>query len=535
VTDVSAAITSALTSIAAFYTTATVYFPRGTYLLGTSVTFPAGLVIEADGGALFSDGGTAGVVPTFNGQFIAPFGQVFNLTGAGSSVVFDTAVGDSTEGRVSWWGTDYVALQNAVDSGLFKLLVDQSMTLGATVSLPAGIWLDGLIQEYDNAQAGNRGPRLTFTGTGSCLDMANGGVSTTHNITMRNLRIDGTTNSNNNIIGLDLKDVRNCSFDQVHVVGFGAASTGGIGVRIDADFSWSTILRFKKCRVIACDTGVAFTQTGASLCNENQFDMCTFNSNGIGVDIQDGVSNQFIGCNFQGNTSIGAKVQDHDNTFAFCYLEAQPTGIEITTGGNGYNTALIGNYYINHGVADVANPDVLDIVRLDPGDNFWLPEFLQADINSVVYQRFYKSNDGTFPNCAGVYDSGATDWVWFYDKANSRVYSEVGWATRADVVEFTSDDTLTTIQSGSVSTNRGAAGTVTVSLPNAQIGLQYRFVRTENQVLRVNPAGASDLIRGGGVNKYLQLNAQGDSVRLTCTRNNVWEVESFNGTYTFEP
>jgi hypothetical protein len=83
--------------------------------------------------------------------------------------------------------------------------------------------------------------------------------------------------------------------------------------------------------------------------------------------------------------------------------------------------------------------------------------------------------------------------------------------------------------------NGGAAGTTTFSLPAGSAGQEYEFVRIASQTLRVDPDG-TEVIRGGGAGKYLQLDADGDRVRLAWdATSGVWEIANVVGTPSFEP
>lgn len=81
--------------------------------------------------------------------------------------------------------------------------------------------------------------------------------------------------------------------------------------------------------------------------------------------------------------------------------------------------------------------------------------------------------------------------------------------------------------------NIGASGTTTLNLPAAVIGQRYEFIRTDSHDMRIEPDG-SEVIRGGGAGKYLELDTDGDSVVLECFVDGKWEIMASNGTLAFE-
>jgi hypothetical protein len=81
--------------------------------------------------------------------------------------------------------------------------------------------------------------------------------------------------------------------------------------------------------------------------------------------------------------------------------------------------------------------------------------------------------------------------------------------------------------------NKGASGTVTVTLPAGTKGDRFLFHRTASHAFRIDPNG-SEVIRGGGPGKYLSLDAVGAYVELRWIRN-TWEPVAVVGTASFEP
>jgi len=104
------------------------------------------------------------------------------------------------------------------------------------------------------------------------------------------------------------------------------------------------------------------------------------------------------------------------------------------------------------------------------------------------------------------------------------------------IEEHTSDDTLTTAESGSVHTNLGASGTITLTLPaSAPAGTVFAFVVQAVQELRVDPGSAT--IRddsGQTADKYKSADAIGECITLVADSNGDWVTTAKNGTWTEE-
>jgi len=100
----------------------------------------------------------------------------------------------------------------------------------------------------------------------------------------------------------------------------------------------------------------------------------------------------------------------------------------------------------------------------------------------------------------------------------------------------TSDDTLAVSESGSVHTNLGATGTVTLTLPaSASAGTQFTFAVQAAQELRIDPGTAT--IRddsGATADKYKTANAIGECIKLVADANSDWITVVKSGTWTEE-
>ena len=99
----------------------------------------------------------------------------------------------------------------------------------------------------------------------------------------------------------------------------------------------------------------------------------------------------------------------------------------------------------------------------------------------------------------------------------------------------TSDDTLAVVESGSVHTNLGATGTVTLTLPTAAAGTAFTFAVQAAQQLRIDPGAAT--IRddsGQTADKYKWADAIGECLTIVADSNGDWATTAKHGTWTEE-
>ncbi len=99
-----------------------------------------------------------------------------------------------------------------------------------------------------------------------------------------------------------------------------------------------------------------------------------------------------------------------------------------------------------------------------------------------------------------------------------------------------SDDTLTVAESGSVHSNLGATGTITLTLPaSAPQGTVFTFAVQAAQELRIDPGTAT--IRddsGQTADKYKSADVVGECLSLVADSNGDWVTIAKNGTWTEE-
>lgn len=105
------------------------------------------------------------------------------------------------------------------------------------------------------------------------------------------------------------------------------------------------------------------------------------------------------------------------------------------------------------------------------------------------------------------------------------------------VVEaHTADDTLSESESGSVHSNAGASGVVTITLPeSASAGCEFVFAVQCGQELRVDPGTGSIYDSSGqAVDKYKSANAIGACMTVVSDGAGGWLVTGKSGTWTEE-
>ena len=102
----------------------------------------------------------------------------------------------------------------------------------------------------------------------------------------------------------------------------------------------------------------------------------------------------------------------------------------------------------------------------------------------------------------------------------------------------TAGDTLVEQESGTLHSNDGASGTITLALPAVEDGLEFTFVVRAAQQLRLDPSGTETISLPssgvpGAAGKYLVADAIGETVRLVAADGN-WHVLGYTGTWTAE-
>lgn len=135
---------------------------------------------------------------------------------------------------------------------------------------------------------------------------------------------------------------------------------------------------------------------------------------------------------------------------------------------------------------------------------------------------------------AANFFNGATSLAKFVAQAFDRTLLAL-----RTVEAHTAGDTLLAAESGSIHTNTGAAGTITIVLPAATVGQEFTFIVGAAQELRIDPNTTQTISLpstgvAGGAGKYLVADAIGESVHLVCGIVGTWHVLGYTGTWTAE-
>jgi hypothetical protein len=99
----------------------------------------------------------------------------------------------------------------------------------------------------------------------------------------------------------------------------------------------------------------------------------------------------------------------------------------------------------------------------------------------------------------------------------------------------TTDDSISATESGSVHTNRGASGVVTLTLPAAAAGTVFIFAVQAAAELRIEPGSAAIRDNSGQTaGKYKKADAIGSCITVVADSDGDWAVIAKYGTWTEE-
>ena len=229
----------------------------------------------------------------------------------------------------------------------------------------------------------------------------------------------------------------------------------------------------------------------------------------------------------------------NDGIMTLTAAEALVRGRSITINSSG-NAALTAVGGVSHGVVlrDTASGDPAPIrLHNHPGT-------MELMVNgaTVIGSQVYPAASGKGSATA----VGRPQWVALETATtDGDLISVLPIPAAADgsartVEAHTADDTLTNVESGSVHTNTGASGTITLTLPAAIVGVEFYFRVGAAQALRIDPNGTETISLPstgvpGAAGKYLVADAIGESVHLVCCSAGSWTAFGFTGTWTAEP
>jgi len=126
--------------------------------------------------------------------------------------------------------------------------------------------------------------------------------------------------------------------------------------------------------------------------------------------------------------------------------------------------------------------------------------------------------------------------VVFLGDQNFGGYKTIGVALTIE--HHIADDTLTKEETGSIHTNLGAGGTITLTLPqDARAGDYFQFVAMVAQQLRIDPGAAGGIYVNGAKqtdDKYIWADSEGESITLVADGNGDWASLYGVGTWGVE-
>ena len=128
--------------------------------------------------------------------------------------------------------------------------------------------------------------------------------------------------------------------------------------------------------------------------------------------------------------------------------------------------------------------------------------------------------------------------TWLEEDMYSEIAKRVNWllSGKKTIEAHTASDTLKENEAGSVHTNLGATGTITLTLPSSPAkGIFFHFAVQAAKELRIDPGAAT--IRddsGQTADKYKTCSTIGECITLIADENGDWETISKYGTWTEE-
>jgi len=173
----------------------------------------------------------------------------------------------------------------------------------------------------------------------------------------------------------------------------------------------------------------------------------------------------------------------------------------------------------------------------DDKDNIYV--YLDSDGNVVTDEYSSFPNMATTPHvrlAIVTTSDGDIDSISDCRQGHNIVMPYGAGGLKQTIEAHTSDDTLTAAESGSVHTNLGATGTVTLTLPaSAPQGSVFTFAVQAAQELRVDPGTAAIRDDSGTTSdKYKVADAVGESLTVVADSNGDWVTIAKNGTWTEE-
>lgn len=360
--------------------------------------------------------------------------------------------------------------------------------------------------------------------------------------------------------GLSHSVFRNFSIDGNGLAAVGLLGQGNTSYRV-------THNNFFSLFVTGCTSyGVHIGETSAYQYDATNFHDAWLSANGINLLVQGGNTEQlnFYGGTISGGTAYGVQIDDGGVNFHGTQFLNNPTADIYLSAPLQHDLNVHGVYSEGSGMFLLtANNDSASkrIINIHGGQILSHSNVTVPGIGTVSANIHHRNNMSV--NIQGVKGSGAFASDMYTAANGDYVITSIGnmWASnginpvlcangvrllqfdnqamRIVGVEtpqyaYTANDTIDANMSGFTYTNTGAGGGITLTLPAATVGQEHTFVRLASFAMNLDPAG-SEIIRGGGAGKYMQLGSDGAHVRLVCKSAGIWEVFDSYGTITYEP
>ena len=474
-TTLQGAITTISTS------SATLHVPPGTYTISTSITVPANIILKPENGALFSV--SSGQVLTISGPLDAGPFQIFS--GAGTVAL----AGPIPFAYPEWWGSGSIALQGALNSGIHKILLTQSlyqMSSMVTVSTPCLEIIGSSPAVFP--EGCNTPSAVTIQATASMDKMfyvlcPNSSANNAIGFSIKNVKLDGNSLANH---GVYITDARYWKSEDTAYINFldyalfaGGQGNAWSGRAIHNFFSNDVNGIYMKGDNMVCDQNIFESISGTSMlfdatwCNfsatRNKFDGCPlgivvnacwsmelnnnyFEANAgsnmthirlgqtgvIGMLIMGGsVSNNMFSYDGAWDaTHIGVDIQQISNVTFFGNYGSEFCGVlfKNNTGGAS-NGSWVGVNFINSPSSTVYIDSVNGFASvLDNTGNQLVQKPINA--NGATFTGFVGSVQASGNGVIGGKVTGDTSWRWWIDNTGSMVVGGNGTNAPATIMWY---------------------------------------------------------------------------------------------------
>lgn len=104
---------------------------------------------------------------------------------------------------------------------------------------------------------------------------------------------------------------------------------------------------------------------------------------------------------------------------------------------------------------------------------------------------------------------------------------------KRQTTSYSTSASLSSNQSMSVLTNASASGNITITLPQAEIGMEFTFIVKSSNAFNISPFSGDQIQGTLAVDSAISSSTVGDSITLICASSGVWDVSSEYGNWSF--